>query len=188
MFGLVESPFILEGTIDEHLSSYKEKYPAEVAEIRDDLYVEDLITGGKNFKQVASLKDITTEIFREAGFKLHKWHSKVQALEGKELVNEADETFPKQHLGVELNETKMLGLSWKKDKDFLAREISSEIKKLTKRTTLQKLASTYDHLGIISPTTIIGKIIYRDICDSQISWEKLCQIGSRKNWKNYQQK
>ena len=50
-FSLVQSPLILEGTIDEHLSSYTEKYPAEVAEIRDDLYVDDLIAGGENLNK-----------------------------------------------------------------------------------------------------------------------------------------
>lgn len=53
-----QPPFILEGRNNEHLSSGKEKYPAEVAEIRDYLYVNDLITCGKNFEKVASLKDI----------------------------------------------------------------------------------------------------------------------------------
>ena len=47
--GLVQFPFILKETIDEHLSSYTEKYPADVAERRDDLYVDDLITGGESF-------------------------------------------------------------------------------------------------------------------------------------------
>ena len=70
MFASVQSPCILEGTIDEHLSSYTEKYPAEVAGIRDELYVDDLITGGENFEQVTSLKDKSIEIFCEASFKL----------------------------------------------------------------------------------------------------------------------
>ena len=72
------------------------------------------------------------------------------------------------------NETKKLGLSWIKNKDLLAVEIPSEIKYLTKQTVLQTLASICDvPLGIMSPTTIIGKIIYCDICDSKILWDKL---------------
>lgn len=111
-------------------------------------------------------------MFREAGFKLYKWHQNVPALEGTELVNETDQTLEKQQLGMKLNEIKTLGLVWGKDKDLLAVEIPSEIKNLTKRTILQKLASMYDPLGIISPNTTIGKIIYRDICDSRVSWDK----------------
>ena len=112
-----------------YLSSYTEQYPAEVAEIRDDLHVDNLITGDENFEQVVSLKDIAIEIFREAGFKLQKWHSNIPASEEKGLVNETDQTFAKQQLGMKLNERKMLGLSRKKDKDLLAVEIPSEIKK-----------------------------------------------------------
>ena len=81
VFGLlVQSHFILEGTIDKHRSSYTERYRAKVAEIRDDLYVDGLITGGKNFEQVVSLKDIAIEIFHEAGFKFHRCHSNTPAM------------------------------------------------------------------------------------------------------------
>ena len=81
VFALVQSLFILGGTLQEHLGSYIEKYPVEVAEIKDDLYVDDLISGGNNFEEVASLKDIPIEIFNQAGFKFHKWHSNVSTLE-----------------------------------------------------------------------------------------------------------
>ena len=90
---------------------------------------------------IGSLKDITIEIFRKTAFKLLKWHSHVPALEGKELVNQTDQTFAKEQLGVKLNETKMLSLSWKKNKDLIAVEIPSEIRKLTNRTVPQKLPS-----------------------------------------------
>ena len=78
-------------------------------------------------------------------------------------------TYAKQQLEVKLNETKMLGLPWNRDEDTLAVEIPSAVKKLTKRTILQKLASIYDPLRIISPTKVIGKTIYRNICDSKLS-------------------
>ena len=63
VFGLVQSPFILGGTLQEYLGSYVEKYLIEVAEIKDDLYVDNLTSGGNNFEQVTSLKDIEIEIF-----------------------------------------------------------------------------------------------------------------------------
>ena len=48
------------------------------------------------------------------------------------MVNETDQGFAKQQLGIKLNEPEILGLSWKKDKDLLVVELLSEIKKLTK--------------------------------------------------------
>ena len=49
-------------------------------------------------------------MFREAGFKLYKQHQNDPALEGTELVNETDQTFEKQQLGMKLNQMKTLGL------------------------------------------------------------------------------
>ena len=131
VFGLIQFPFILGGTLQEHLETYIEKYPIEVAEIKDDLYVDDLISGGNNFEQVASLKDIAIKIFSQAGFKLHEWHCNVSTLEEKKVVTD-DQAYTKQQLGRKLNETKMLGLSWNKDEDKQAVKIQSEVSKLTK--------------------------------------------------------
>ena len=61
-------------------------------------------------------------------------------------------------------------------------EIPSEIKNLTKPAILEKLALLYHFLGIISLTTIIGKINYRDICDSKISWDKTIPDWIVKKW------
>ena len=72
MFGLVQSLFALEETIDELLNSYTEMYPAEVDKIRNGLYVDDLIILGKSFEQVACLKDVELKIFCKVDFKLHK--------------------------------------------------------------------------------------------------------------------
>ena len=94
--------------------------------MKDDLYVDGLISGGNNFEQVGSLKNIAIEIFNQAGFKLHKWHSSnVSTLEEKEVVTD-DQTYAKQQLGVKLNETKFLGLPWNKDEDKLSVENPSE--------------------------------------------------------------
>ena len=46
LFGLVQSPFLLGGTLQKHLVTLKEKYQNEVKEIKKGLYVEDVITGG----------------------------------------------------------------------------------------------------------------------------------------------
>ena len=121
---------------------------------------------------MASLKDIAIKIFHEAGFNFLKWYSKVPTLVGKEYVHETDQLFAKQQSGVKLNETKMVCISFKKNKDFSAVEIPSEIKKLTNWIILQKLASICDPLDIISPTTTIGNSIYCDIWDSKTSWDK----------------
>ena len=66
-------------------------------------------------------------------------------MEEKEVVTD-DQTYTKQQLGVKLNETKMLGLTWNKDENTIAVEIPSDVEKPAKQTIFQKLTSTYDPL------------------------------------------
>ena len=48
LFGLVQSPFILGGTLDAHLESKKGDNIKEIADIKKSLYVDDFISGGIN--------------------------------------------------------------------------------------------------------------------------------------------
>ena len=74
MFGLTQSPFVLDATVQYHLQNYI-KFEELVKQIMEDLYVDDLITGGEKITNVQTLKDTAIQIFKEAGFVLHKWHS-----------------------------------------------------------------------------------------------------------------
>ena len=112
LFGLVQSPFILGGTLTVHLGGCKERYPIEVDEILRSLYVDNVISGGNNIPEVKQLKTTIIKIFGEANFKLHKWHSNMNELED----NNAEDglTYAKSQLGVRRNETKILGVLWEK--------------------------------------------------------------------------
>ena len=72
LFGLVQSPFLLGGTLQQHLESLKERYPKEVEEIKRSMYVDDLITGGVTKGKVRDLKQTAIAVFGEAQFDLHK--------------------------------------------------------------------------------------------------------------------
>lgn len=45
------------------------------------VYVDDLITGGRTVQETQRLKEYAQTISSEAQFELHKWHSNVPALE-----------------------------------------------------------------------------------------------------------
>jgi hypothetical protein len=49
--------------ISHHLKSWEQEYPDVVKEIRDGLYVDDLMVGGSNVEEVAEKKATTTEVF-----------------------------------------------------------------------------------------------------------------------------
>ena len=62
VFGLTCSPFLLGGVINERLKQWEQKYPDLVKEIRDGLYVDDLMTSGVSVETVATKKAQAIEV------------------------------------------------------------------------------------------------------------------------------
>ena len=129
---------------------------------------------------------LSIQIFKEAGFELHKWHSNDKKLES-EYVGETDseQSYAKHQLGVRPEETKSLGLNWNKVKDTIAVSFSAKLGDMTKRGALQTFASIYDPLGIVSPITLQGKLLFRELCDRGLTWDQQLpkDLGSR--WKQF---
>ena len=141
-----------------------------------------LTTSSQDPPQLLKRKNWETVLLRYATFKLHKWNSNVEELEPK-----SENTYAKQQLGAKGNESKILGLPWDKQNDTLQVVYPQESTESTKRGVLANLAKVYDPLGLVSPTTLTWKLIYRDICDLKIAWDATIpsQLGERwQKWKS----
>ena len=174
LFGLAPSPFLLGGVIQQHLeTSCRPAHPECVAEIEQSLYVDDLINGGQTIQEARHIKNSAIEIFAKAGFELHKWHSNVAELESVEVPPCATgETYAKQQLGVpQGGECGLLGLAWDKRRDTIGVTFPAESAQPTKRGILGKVAKIYDPLGLVSPLTLGGKLLYRDACEARVAWD-----------------
>ena len=171
LFGLVQSPFLLGATLKQHLESLRERHPNEVEEITKSLYVDEIITGAETKDKMRKLKETAITIFQEAKFELHKWHSNEQELEASSRPEVEKQSYAKEQLGVKPGETKLLGLPWNKTKDSIAVTFPAPPIETTKREMLRFLASVYDPLGLASPTTLVGKLLYREVCDQRLSWD-----------------
>ena len=138
------------GTLEAHLVSKKRDDINDIPEIKKSLYVHDFVLRGINTTVVKRLKQLIINIFGEAQFILHKWHSNVPELEDGNNSEEI-QTYAKARLGVERNEIKILRLTWDKTADTLNVTFPKLEVDPTRRGILQKLASCYDPLGLVSP-------------------------------------
>ena len=187
VFGLTSSPFLLGGVIEHHLARWESRKPQVVAELRKSLYVDDLLGGGATVEHAKEVKQQSIEIFKDATFTLHKWHSNEAELEDHpDSPGGEEETFAKQQLGrPEGAQSSLLGLGWDKKSD----EMSIAFPKLeveeTRRGVLRKLASIYDPLGLVSPITLEGKLLYRGICDQKLAWDKQLPSEMKRAWRKW---
>ncbi|KAK3751520.1 hypothetical protein QZH41_009805, partial [Actinostola sp. cb2023] len=102
---------------------------------------------------------------RRAGFKLHKWHSNAQELVESAKSSADDDTYAKQQLGTPPGPGETV---------------------MTKRGILAKLAKVYDPLGLVSPITLSGKIIYLSVCDDKIGWDVPLPEPLVKMWRKWE--
>ena len=63
VFGLTQSPFILEGTLKEHFQYYINEYRTLIEAISDNMYVDDLVSGSNTIEQVEVIKQKFNELF-----------------------------------------------------------------------------------------------------------------------------
>ena len=116
-----------------------------------------------------AFKKNIVKIFNGAGFKLHKWSSNVAKLSK----------------GV--RKTEILGISWTKQDDQLEVKFLQRQTEATKRGILQYLASVYDPVGLISPTLLCGKMIFRDTCNLKIGWDMKLSDQLKRKWERWKQ-
>jgi hypothetical protein len=74
-FGLTSSPFLLNATIKHHLNKYIESDKIVVERLKDDMYVDDLVSGTDGLGEAKVLYEKSRSIMSEAGFDLRKWET-----------------------------------------------------------------------------------------------------------------
>ena len=135
LFGLSPSPFLLAGVIEHHLDGRREKRSEIVSEMRKKLSVDDLTGGGNSKVEAKEYKTTVMEIFVDAAFELHKWHSDLPELDSEVTEkNNEDQTFAKQQPGsTEGGGRTIIGLWWDKQRDIVSIAVLSEKMESTKR-------------------------------------------------------
>ena len=82
VFGLNASPFLLNATIRHHVSPYRETDPEFVQKVLESFYVDDLVSGESTVEKAFQLYDKTKSRMAQGGFKLRKWLTNSNLLEG----------------------------------------------------------------------------------------------------------
>ena len=139
LFGMTCSTFLL---INQDLDTWEQQHPASIKEVRDIVYVDDLVTREETVKAAASKNIIATEVFSNATFEIQ--------LKGSpnSQSSQQDLTFPKQQVRRgKPSQGTFLGLPWDRDADTSSVMLKTTQKK-TKRGVLSQLASVYDTLGL----------------------------------------
>ena len=121
------SPLILNTSFEKHVESFKEKFPETTEALLENTYVDDIQSGGDCPKELIKLKEESTKIMGEDGFKLHKWHSNVTELNSSMTIeqDDAELTYTDWTTGRKQHEIKILGVTWNKQSNKITIDFNS---------------------------------------------------------------
>jgi hypothetical protein len=93
VFGVMDSQFLLNGTIKHHIEKYQEEDPEFVQKFLSDIYVDDLSSGAKDDNAAYELYIKSKQRLSEGGFNLRKFLSNSPILMQRIQQNEETPTI-----------------------------------------------------------------------------------------------
>ena len=158
------------------------QFPIESKIIKSDIYVDDLLSGADNINDLKSLCN-NNKIFYGAGFHLRKWNSNTRDLEGDNIQLE--------HSLVQINhilDMKTLGISYDSIQDMFSYSLSEKLSvalNITKRHILSNAAKIFDPLGLLSPLTVIPKLLVRQAWKEKWDWDQQVSSSIQSEWTKF---
>ncbi|XP_054717382.1 uncharacterized protein LOC129226778 [Uloborus diversus] len=151
-------------------------------------YVDDLISGGKDLKEALEISRSAKNIMQAAGMTLRKWISNDAGLMENWKTEKFDTCPLNSNNNLDTHQTKVLGMPWYPNEDYLKIDIRSLFDldcKDTKRTILQTIGKIFDPLGLISPFTVRLKCLIQELWQENISWDESLPPKMEKEWRQW---
>ncbi|XP_037303533.1 uncharacterized protein LOC119193845 [Manduca sexta] len=159
-YGTASAPYLSMRCIRQLAEEVDDEAIAGV--IKEDFYVDDLITGHDSFESLLDICERTSQILNLGCFPLRKWTF------NHDSTTQVFKTLARD----EHCQSKTLGLSWSNITDEF--HFTTELENLatvTKRVILSVVSQIYDPLGLLSPSIIIAKILLQRLWLQKIDWD-----------------
>jgi len=157
--------------------------------VNKNFYVDDGLTSLPTESKAIDLLKRTQEALAESGLKLHKIVSNskdvMRAFPAEDLAKDLkDVNFDSSDLPTQ----RSLGVTWDLEADaFKFNILLSGKKGTTRRSILSEVNSIFDPLGFLSPVTIEGKLILRDVVADTAGWDDYVSPILESRWRSWRE-
>ena len=180
VFGLASSPCVAMRVVREQADRHKGRWPIAEEALRTSSLVEDVWFASSKTEELSrGVKEIV-ELTGTMGIQVHKWGSNLEELIEHVPLQQRAKTFQINCEGQ--GALKAMGIAWDTQTDeFLFLKGPPKLEPWTSRTMSSSAGQLYDPLGLISPTTLPGKLLIQSAWRYQKVWdEKVPEVLERK--------
>ncbi|XP_076384364.1 uncharacterized protein LOC143262699 [Megalopta genalis] len=182
-FGLSAAPYLAIRCLTQLADDEHHRFPQASKVLKQDFYVDDLITGTPTIQEAISLREELTSLLNTAGLHIRQWASNDKRL----LEDLPDENINQQlHLG-ESSIVKTLGIVWNSADDSITYTVRPILHtpRATKRFISSEIAKIYDPLGLLGPVIITAKLILQELWTLRIDWDESLPMAIHNKWSQY---
>ena len=181
-YGTAPASFLAIRTLQQAAIDRETEFPQASKIIKEDFYMDDLVTGGRSVEEVQTRREQVVEILDAAGFHLRKWCTNNQDVL-KDMPN-----FNKQNLEItDKQSSRTLGLNWSPTTDELTYSVQLEANEEvnTKRRILSCISKLFDPLGLISPIIVKAKILMQRLWQGDLRWDEPIPPDLNEEWNKF---
>lgn len=179
MYGTKPASFIAVKCLHQLVEEKGAQLPMAVRVIKEDFYMDDLLTGANTVDELSKIRDQVSELLRRGGLELHKWKSNVPKSNEADSCNFVDFVESENE-----NDSRLLGIRWNLNKDTLHFITSTSKEKgwITKRAILSEIARLFDPLGLASRVITFAKILMQNLWVWRIGWDNDVPTQVQNSW------
>ncbi|XP_011860315.1 PREDICTED: uncharacterized protein LOC105557632 [Vollenhovia emeryi] len=129
--------------------------PLAARAIREDFYVDDLLTGAETVEGLLQLK--------------------------KQVSDQGNEEFVEFE---KEQESKLLGIRWNPREDTLhfVAPVQNKDSRVTKRAILSEISRLFDPLGLVGPVMTLAKVLMQELWTCRIGWDDAVPMRVHNSW------
>ena len=178
-YGTKPASFIATRCLSELSSLNSENYPRASHIIKNNLYMDDVLTGANSIPELIQIRDDLINILNQGQFELRKFRSNERSV----LPEQPDDTIADVDLS-KSEHSKVLGLCWDSLCDTLNYDLNmiNHPKRITKRVILSVTSQIFDPLGLIGPIIMKAKIILQQLWMLNLGWDESVPMSIHSSW------
>ncbi|CAH0730268.1 unnamed protein product, partial [Brenthis ino] len=171
-FGLKPSPYLAMRTLRNLACEHSDCFPEASKLVETQFLMDDFVYSVPDEQMASQLSRDLINLLKLGPFDLVKWATNSPALLG---------VLPESHrlpiifsgMNNEINNFKILGLSWDPADDLFSLTTVPVDHKCTKRAILSLVARLLDVLGLVSPVVLYAKILIKELWLAKIDWDEV---------------
>lgn len=178
-YGTASAPFLATRCMTHLAHLNQDIYPLASSLIKNDMYVDDLLTGHNDRSMLLTVKEQLNQMFKEVGMSLRKWTTNIPS-----LPCQRDDKIT---LGDPACST-TLGLQWLSQSDIFVFKLHINPGELiTKRSILSAISKIFDPIGLLAPITITSKLFMQRLWQESLKWDDPISSSTRDEWIRFTQ-